>query len=502
MGFLSNLLETAVLGVRTVTGQRDFDAAKPSRLVSGWNRSNQILDRQLRMGLTALRERARDLIHNSAYGAKFIRLNRINIIGPYGVKLQVKVQEPGAGGAMIEDSQARQKLETAFAAWGQAATCTVTGKHTFADVQQLVVTHWKSDGEAIARKRWNVPGNPFGFALQIIDPALLDEQWERQGSAGENQIRLGVEYDQDDKPVAYWFKKRTLYADIVERERVPASEIIHFFDPLRTGQSRGIPPLAAVMLDTKMLNAYEEAEVTAARAAASKMGFIETPTGDEYTGAADSETGGRSMDMSPGTLEELAAGQKFTPFDPQHPVAAFAAFVKAVQRKIAAGISIAYHALTGDLEGVNYSSIRAGLVEDRESYKLDQQFFIRHFLNPVFKEWLAAAMLKGAVKLPMTKFDKFNVPQWRPRRWSWVDPLKDIQASMLAIKSGFKSHTETLLDEGRDIEEVWTELAAEKALADKLGLNLATFTPEAVPVVASQDKEEANGATAEAQGKE
>jgi len=41
-----------------------------------------------------------------------------------------------------------------------------------------------------------------------------------------------------------------------------------------------------------------------------------------------------------------------------------------------------------DLEGVNYSSIRAGVLEDREIFKGLQDWFIRSLVMPVFDEWV------------------------------------------------------------------------------------------------------------------
>ena len=55
---------------------------------------------------------------------------------------------------------------------------------------------------------------------------------------------------------------------------VPASEIIHAYMPTRPEQTRGVPFTASAMPNIKMLNGYMEAEITAARVSASKMGFL------------------------------------------------------------------------------------------------------------------------------------------------------------------------------------------------------------------------------------
>ena len=60
--------------------------------------------------------------------------------------------------------------------------------------------------------------------------------------------------------------------------------MIHLYMPTRTHQSRGEPFMVSAMSALKMLHAYREAEVIAARIGASKMGMLTTPTGDDFMG--------------------------------------------------------------------------------------------------------------------------------------------------------------------------------------------------------------------------
>ena len=61
------------------------------------------------------------------------------------------------------------------------------------------------------------------------------------------------------------------------------------------------------------------------------------------------------------------------------------------------------------------------------------------------------ALLTGQIpNLPFSKFDKFNSPIFRGRRWKWVDPLKDITATIMAINNGLSSWTEEINAGGGD----------------------------------------------------
>jgi capsid protein len=60
--------------------------------------------------------------------------------------------------------------------------------------------------------------------------------------------------------------------------------------------------------------------------------------------------------------------------------------------------------------------------------------------------------------------------QWIPPHWDWVDPLKDIQAQVLAMEAGITSRRKVVEATGYDIEEVDRENAADMTRATALGL--------------------------------
>jgi capsid protein len=68
--------------------------------------------------------------------------------------------------------------------------------------------------------------------------------------------------------------------------------------------------------------------------------------------------------MEPGSLIPLPPGADIQFSDPADP-GDYSAYVKNHIRAIASGLGLPYEIVSGDLEGVTYSSIRAGLVEFR-----------------------------------------------------------------------------------------------------------------------------------------
>jgi capsid protein len=68
--------------------------------------------------------------------------------------------------------------------------------------------------------------------------------------------------------------------------------------------------------------------------------------------------------------------------------------------------------------------------------------------------------------------------QWIPPRWDWVDPLKDIQAQVLAMGAGITSRRKVVEATGYDIEEVDRENAADAARVREMGLSYKTSPGE------------------------
>ncbi len=138
-------------------------------------------------------------------------------------------------------------------------------------------------------------------------------------------------------------------------------------------------------------------------------------------------------------------------------------------RAIAIGTGITYEQLTGDLTGVNYSSIRAGLIEfRRRCAMLQHNIIVFQFCRPVWSRWLELATLSG--ELSTTDNQIFKDVKWIPQGFDWVNPLKDQQAQQMAVRNGFKSRSEVVSEMGYDVEEIDQEIAEDQKRANSFGL--------------------------------
>jgi len=153
----------------------------------------------------------------------------------------------------------------------------------------------------------------------------------------------------------------------METVRVPASEIIHLFRPLRPGQIRGEPWLSRALVKLNELDQYDDAELVRKKTAAMFAGFItrQSPE-DNLMGEGEADASGVALaGLEPGTLQFPEPGEDVKFSDPADVGGSYSEFLRTQFRAVAAAISVTYEQLTGDLTGVNYSSIPAGLLEFR-----------------------------------------------------------------------------------------------------------------------------------------
>ena len=453
-----------------------FKGGDTGRLFADWSVANVSLNEFIRRDLLKCRVRSRDLCINDDYGKKFIGLCERNIVGPNGIALSMDIKAEDE----TRDRKACVEVEDPWKEWCE--DCTVTGDMTWIDVQNLIATTTPQDGEYVVRIVRGYP-NKSGFALQLIPAEALDEE-KFDNLPNGHTIRMGVERDQWKRRVAYWIRVNDptdFYwgGQTYSSTRIPAEEIIHDFARMGINQVRGFPWFHASMVGLKHLGAYQEAALVAARAGAGKMGFYKRmpDAAGNYSGDGEDAEGNILQDMEPGALEVLPTGYEMQFNDPAYPHSDHGPFVQAVLMGVSAGLGVSYTSLSGNLSAVNYSSIRAGLLDERDMWMGAQGWYIRHLHKPVFRPWLEMQLLTRTIRRPEAQFDYLNKPRWNGRRWAWVDPEKDVTATIMAIESGLFTRSKALRDSGvGDLEDVFRELEHEEELADKKNLNFSRHT--------------------------
>jgi lambda family phage portal protein len=486
MNKLQKILQRAI-GIGNAPGKRSIAAAQLTNITNDWLKDFRGVNADLRISLRVLRARANEAVLNDPYAKKFIKMLENNVVGPDGFILRNKAfdyqfDEKEKIYVKKMDKVANGIIQENFVEWCKMKNCTITKDVSFREVCSLLLKKIAIDGEILVREIKGKGVNNFGYTLQIIEAEYLDETFN--GTFGNNRVIMGVEIDNARRVVAYHLRKQSLTGEIYgtafspERERVLADGILHLFVKESPFQLRGISWFAPSLIRLKMLSGFEEATLIDARVSASKSLLLEykdTATGDEITAANIS--GGQTdnanniiNDVSPGETFVVPMGMTAKQFDPKSPSGRENAFTENALRGIASGLGVSFIGLANNYSAVNYSSGRLNLLDERDNWRTMHSWFREHFLENMFANWLAMAMLSGKINLPLNRFEKFNQPWFQGRTWPWVDPQKDIQAKITALENNLETMENVLGEMGIDFDEHIEDLKREKKILADAGL--------------------------------
>ncbi len=470
-----------------------FRAAEHDRLNASWGTVPVTADDVIRRNQMALVARAREQGNNNDYGKAFKRICRSNIVGPKGVLLQARSKR--GKGAL--DTAANQALERAFTEWGRKKNSDVAGKKSWRAIQAVCVNSLVTDGEFFVRKVYGKDAGPWGFSLQVIDAQRCPVEYDEYNLGDGAFVRHGVKFNRFGRPISYFFTVADesapyygylFYGTNSKFIEIPADEILHGYIEDIAGQKRGLPWMATSLFRMRNLGAFEDAALVNARIAASKMGFFTRDADAPVPDDREEDSGPIEIDAVPGTFHELPQGVGFETFDSQFPNGETAVFTKGHLRGVAAGFGVLYNNLASDLEGVNFSSIRQGTLDERETWKELQEFLIETLIAPVYEAWLPYSLLAGHIKLDTgrslkpERIDAYQDVQWQARRWAWIDPRADVQAAIDSKNHLMSSPGQIIREGGKDPSLVYREISEDIREMQAAGIPdeiiKASFLPE------------------------
>ncbi len=451
-----------------ISGQsRFFNGADVSRLNLDWIVSRRHIDEEVRRDLPTLRSRSRDLGRNNPYFDRYLGMLATNVIGPHGIRFKATIRD--ASGAL--NTKVNEAVEGAHRRYAKTKV-TVDGRLTLQQFRVLGIRTLAQDGECIIRIYRGFPGNIFGLGLQFMDPDQLDDTFNVTKSPEQNEVRMGVEINEWGAPVAYWFRDRPAFGGgWGERYRVESRDILHVYKSLRPNQTRGIPWCHSVMLSMGMLDGFEEAYLVAARLGAAIGGWFQTER-KETDDDPDPNRPPLLLEANPGSFRELPKGVTFKEFNPQHPSPEGPSFVKQFLRRIATGFGVFFNALANDAESVTYSTWRGFKLQEYDDWKTIQKFWEESVEEPLFSEWLPLAVFSKQLKLPTYDVAAWSSHEWMFHRWPWVDPLRDVQATVLALQHRLTSPQREMADQCMDPHDVMRDWQEWGQMAEKYGVAL------------------------------
>lgn len=495
-------------------------AANPiSQELSTWLPGLLSADREWLWDRDLTVSRIRDLVRNNGTAAGAVRRFTDHSIGQ-GLRLQAQPDWRALG---ISREAAREMATEIEAAWRDYTQdplhrCDAARRTGFGGLMRLAYFDWLLAGEALTLPIWKPERGKYATCFQAVDPDRLSNPW---GEPDGPELRQGVRY-QGIEPVGYEIRKghpsdgwwagpdSGFEWEYVPRETVwGRPQAIHFFAPERADQSRGKPPLAAVVQRFKMLDRFQDAELGAALLSAIFCAAIESPMdtefleqaldggGDHLSKYQDLRSGfhdGRKITLGGTAIPHLFPGEKLTFPSAQRPAGNFPAFESSVLRHIAAGTGQSFEQVATNYSQTNYSSARAALLDAWKSLVTSRSLFIEGWCRPAYLCWLEEAIDRGYVRLPKGAPDFYEAPAaYTAARWlgpgrGWIDPTKEAQGALMRMDAGVSTLEHECSEHGLDWEEVLEQQKVEQDKRAELGLTATTWA-----VIAEKDLDEQEG---------
>lgn len=454
-----------------LAGRGGYDAARADWRGSSWRAESNGANTALIGDLQVMRRRARSLVRNNPLAKRSINILTAHTVGT------------GIRPAWQTDSKAqRNRLRSAWQRFVETADARGQGPD-FYGLQEQAVRGMYEGGETLwLRQRSKANGGR--LAWLVVEAEQLDHQ--RDGIFDEGYpTRLGVSYDKDSHAVVGYYLFPQNPDDALLWGLTPYSQfhsrdgILHLFRVRRPGQLRGVPELGASIGVMRDLADFQEAALVKARIEACFAGFLTSEDAGIATLAQRTDqrqgTDGTSHDvtfgeLSPGMLQRLRPGEDIKFAQPSTQTD-YAGFTLHAGMQAAAGVGVTYDQATGDLRQANYSSLRAGKIEFRRDIEMIQQNTVIPMLcRPAYKEFVEFMREFGE----LTERDAKVPVRWVTPAWEPIDPLKDLNADIIAVRSGRMSLGDFIASWGEDPHEQLAEIAAFNAEIDKLGLVLDT----------------------------
>lgn len=457
-------------------GQRNFAAAKPSNKTYFWRGVKNHINRILRYDLPELVAKSREQAQNNPYLKGYLGFAEENIAGPEGFRFQSKIK--GKDGKF--DEKLNNEVEQAYNEWCKREYCTIHKSYSMTELEWMLPKLAKRDGEFLLRMHTGPDVNDFGFAFELFEWEDLDITMNEVLSNG-NVVIMGKEYNRNKEVVNYYIKEypfATAYNNnkaYFERIPYPAAEMIHFYDRDHPRQARGIPEAAAVLITAYKMDDFEDSSLDNARVSAKKMGFIQKDAtkmlrngagsgGGFVNGNAEEEAGDEVFEMESSVYVKLDEGESFQGFAPNFPSEQHEPFMKSLGRRYAAGVKASFNKLFRNLESVNYNSLRSDELTDQRHWITEQNKMIEGFHRVFYPVWFRMAVLSGKIKgVPYTKWREYAVGFWQGTRWMWVDPLKEVRATVEALDNNLTTLTDELANKGKDFNDVMSRRKQELA---------------------------------------
>lgn len=426
-----------VRAANVALGAASYDISVRDHRTRAWNPGLTNGNAELALDGPLARARAYDLARNNPHARRVRQAAAARVIG--------------SGLWPESDDPEWNKL---FERW--AVHCYTANRSDFCRVQWLAFDAMFDGGLSVTRRRYRMPADlgwdgqplPVPLKLQLLEADQVDRTRDGPTATG-GEIVEGFEFSNIGEPTGGWFFKShpgDPFLTTTDSTFVQYMDLAPLFDEDRPGVVGGAPWLSPVARRLRSLDRYESAEGDRKYAESCTVGVVEDAIGedDEEDSDADNRTAPAVVNRKGEVVETwkplqllYAIGGKTIKFHTPSPTQGYREFITTVLHAVAAGLSLPYYAVSGDLSQTTYASARIGDVDSRAWVRPFQRHVVIPFwCNPVATWFTSTAILSGTLK-PKPRTIRWILPAVEPH-----DRMEQSKADVFDIRNGLAARSD------------------------------------------------------------
>jgi lambda family phage portal protein len=466
--------------IETLSGAY-HSGSKKRRPMDGWNPIGGDADADTLWDVESVRNRSRDLLRNHPIASSALNTNCTHIVG-VGLKVQSRIDRAILGMKMGAAEEWQRNTEREWKSWAGSLDCMLDRGGNFYDATNLVLRSTLESGDVFV----NMPfkereTSPYGLKLQLVE---ADRVSNKDNVRDTDELTAGVEKDKDGAPTKYHIRSRHPGSDKgpysstwdVRDAFTPSGRrnIIHVYEKLRPGQTRGMPYLAPVIEILKQLSKYSNAEIANAVISSYFTVFLSSPDGNTNLSVFQdsAETGGKASDknyrLGMGAFVKLAADEKVEFADPGRPNQNFDNFVMSVLRQIGSALGLPFELLIQHFTK-SYSAARSAMLLAWKMFSTRRAWLVNHFCNIVYEAWMEEAVYRGRVIAPGFLDNRIIRQAYLGNIWigptqGQINPVHETKAAQMRVDGFFTTIDQEAAALGNDLDQNIPQIEKETAL--------------------------------------
>lgn len=396
---------------------------------------------------------ARSLRRNAAIAAWAIRKSLDHVSS---FEFQVNIREDKWPGAR----ELSQRIEDLYSWWCRPLSCDVSGRYSLPRLIRMMEAMRTVDGDCFVYKMSD-------GRIQLIEGDRVrtpSDLGEYKGQVNVDDYIHGVQVSDSNSPMRYAICDRGgIGNQFILRDLAQARYVVPhgFYD--RPDQVRGISPLSAAM--NTFFDVYEAQEFALAKMKLAQLFALKYKHGNA---SEDDGAEAKAFEFGSGPqLLELDPEDDASFLESNSPSTEFQSFMQVGIQIGLKSLDIPYSFF--DESHTNYSGARSALLEYELSANAKRND-LRQVLNNLWVWRMQLFIADGVLVLPegmglddiAFEFIGTGIP--------WIDPMKEVAANAIAVKSGFKSRQQICKEDGQDFFKVADQIAQENAYLKEKGL--------------------------------